>query len=187
MNSLIISYCNQLICTSWCYVNISKIREDYPPKEIIVFPLFFPLVRNRKSLFSFYTVLRRPWRAREKEENSVDKVPVPRKHSRAGTSRPCARQQLEAVTVLQITCRKTSQRARCQLHDADKSTVEVTIWKGKISTSDNIWGSCYISRFDCCSKRQMQFTLLSYHRFLMKSGNQNWHEILTARNLPIIY
>ena len=70
----------------------------------------------------------------------------------------------EADTVLQMTCGKISQRARCWLHGADKSTVEVTIWKGKTSTLDNIWGSWYISKLDCCSNRQMQVTPLSYHK-----------------------
>lgn len=181
MNSLIISYCKQLICISSCYVNISKIRDDYPAKEIIVFPLFFPLVRNRKSLFSFYTVLRRPWRAREKEENLSGQGSSATQALTCWYLETLRKAAAEAAAVLQITCRKTSQRARCQLHGADKSTAEVTIWK------DNIWGSWCIFRFDCCSNRRMQFTLLSYHRFLMKSGNQNWHEILTATNLPIIY
>lgn len=151
-------------------------RGDHSAKQIIVFWLFILLVQNRRSLFCFYcaeeAVKKVQWTGEESWQTKLQR------HTNCCLICWCLetlqKAAAEAGTVLQLTCRKIIQRGHCQLHSTDESTAEVTIWKGKTSTLDNVWGFWYISTFDCCGNRQMQVTLPSYHKEVRQS-KQIWN------------
>lgn len=160
------------IWISSCYVTLKKKKKKRQPfcREIVVFSLFIPFVQNRKSLFSFYTVLRQRRKATELEPQQT----------RLQYHRNCCFLCQLLETAEDNSCCRCCWSKHLQKSQPESILHTTLCWqkhgysnhvkRGKNLALEIISGSWYISIFDFCINRQMQVPSKLSSTFLMEGG-----------------